>query len=829
MNTIILASIRQHRGRFIATGIAIVLAVAFVVTGFVVTSSYAASFANAFNADMTHADIRIGLDDGPSGSMEDEVAQTKAITQRLSQHQDVESVYSELSNFASFSANGSEDSATIFALPPEPLRWQELVSGSWPSQPGQAVISTNVAERHALSTGSRISLRPFGEETAKTTDLTIVGTYALQNGAPASEFYVSQETFDQLPGTPLVHGTLVKGVAGTSPDQLATTLTPTITEPGFVVKTKEAVANEQVEELSGSTITIQAIVLAFGAISIIVAGFVIANTFRLIVAQRTKELALMRCVGATKGQIRKLILGESAVIGLSFSVLGALIGIGVAYLIKMIAGAGELQISEFVVSPTMVIISLLLGTASTVLFAMGPARNALRVHPIAALRPQTQEEERRSSVVIGIIGTILAVIGTGAMVAFSFTELLPVAILAGMVSAIGVLMVSRLCLPPMIHGIGRLIAPLNATTELAVANTTRNRQRTAATGTALLIGAVLLTMLSTGITSTRESVLKTIDQKRPLDLVVQTREDVQLTPANIQAVGAVNRVEKTATMYSATAKYDFDQFVQLESKFYATDPAELNAVLHDPVPPLAPDTVYTNDAELNNLENNGQLVVTTERGEKTLTVREDPSIDPGILVVSYQTLQSFGSPLIPERILVRLPRGLSFQEIEEVQRDIGKVIPNARVYGGAMDRAMLNQVLDVILYVLLALLAVSVIIAIVGVGNTAALSILERRHESAMLRAVGITRSQLVNMITTEAVLAAVVSVVFGIVLGIGYAWSGVIAIDHAADKLGLALHIPWLSIMLIIVGTLLAGLLASYIPALRAAKRSIVTDLAST
>uniref|UniRef100_UPI00300C7087 ABC transporter permease n=1 Tax=Stomatohabitans albus TaxID=3110766 RepID=UPI00300C7087 len=350
----------------------------------------------------------------------------------------------------------------------------------------------------------------------------------------------------------------VKGVAGTSPDQLATTLTPTITEPGFVIKTKEAVANEQVEELSGSTITIQAIVLAFGAISIVVAGFVIANTFRLIVAQRTKELALMRCVGATKGQIRRLILGESAVIGFGFSVIGVVIGIGVAFLIKTIAGTGELQISEFVVSPLMVIICLLLGTISTVLFAMGPARNALRVHPIAALRPQTQEEERRSSLIIGIVGTFIAVIGTGAMVALSFTELLPGAILAGMVSALGVLMVCRLFLPPLIQSVGRLVAPLNATTELAVANAGRNKQRTAATGTALLIGAVLLTMLSTGITSARESVATTIDQKRPLDLVVETQQDTELTQANIQAVGAVNRVEKAATMYSATAKYDFD-------------------------------------------------------------------------------------------------------------------------------------------------------------------------------------------------------------------------------------------------------------------------------
>ena len=843
MTSIILASIRQHSRRFIATGIAIIIAVAFVVTGLVVTDSFSESVKNSFTAEFMHADLRISAtdDEGFGDNVDADGVPIDPTLQPLQEavsiaqeNPSVDSADLRIDSSIKLTSGESTSNLSYSVLVDEPLRWYTLGEGTWPTQPTDIVLDQSTAKQLNVGIGHTVTGDVSYADTSNPIELTVVGITKDTAGTSSfngSNVLGSVSVIDHIKGVKQAKFGLIKVKQGTQLTPLRTQLDQRFAPLKVKTETKEEVATESVEDLSGSSMVLQAFILTFGLLALVVAGFVIANTFQLIVAQRTKELALLRCVGTTRGQIRRMILGEAICVGLGFSLLGALAGIGTAYGLRALATAGDgvFDFGVIALNPLTILGSILLGTLTTVIFAYGPARNAFSVHPIAALRPLPAEVRAKRHLVSGIIGACLALIGTLGMVLLAFSGELLGAIACGFFSAIGVLLLTRMILPRLIYGVGKVIAPINATTELAAANTIRNPGRTAATGTALLIGTVLIAMLTTGIYSTRESVLNTIDEKRPIDLVAMSAVPEEVGGATIEQLAQVKHVEAVAPVVSTEVTVTKADGTALQAEAYGFDQHTFDQAVHSPVATPQQGTVLVHTKNEFGLQQGQTITVSGPTGKTTATVVVDDARAPGTIDMTKDDLAAIDRGAKVSIVFIKLTPELPANQVEKAIDDLSKVGDSIDVTGPAPERAFYTEILRTILIVVLALLGVSVVIAIVGLGNTTALSVLERRQESAMLRSVGLTRGELRAMITIEAVLAAVVTVVLGVLLGVGYAWAGVIALGNAASQIGMQLHIPWGQMGLLVAGAFVAGLLAAAVPAFGAAKRPIVADLAAT
>lgn len=836
MGEIMIASVRQYAGRLIATGIAIVLAVAFLVAGLTVTSSYANTLQDVITAYMVNTDVKVSLKDDAGEDSGNFDALINSARDTVTQLPGVAAAGPVRFTAVDYREHGAREYFQVYEALPEPVEYRELVDGSWPKTATEAVVSSRRAKDLNLALGTELRLSSSAGSDPVTKTFTIVGIMqpaTAGTGFLDADVLVTEEaigSFDSFVGGA---GVLVKAAPGTTPEALATAIRAALPADQYVVQTRDEVAATAIEDTTGSTLVLHAFIIGFGAIALLIAGFVIANTFRLLVTQRTKELALLRCVGTTTRQVRALVVGEAALVGLVFSCLGALVGVGLAYGLQAVLTSIEdsFAIAAISVSPIAVLVSITLGTLATMVFALGPARNAVKVHPLAALRPVEAAEAQRTSRKTVIVGGLITVTGTAIMLYFATTELFGMAVFGGMISAIGVMVLCKVVLPPLIGLVGQMIAPLGPTVALAGANATRNKQRTAATGTALLIGTALIAMLTTGTASVRESVLDTIDVRRPVDLLVQTTQEQGIAPGLVDRIASAPNVEATSVVTSGQITVTAAHGEALPVPVHGVDADTFQQTLHSPVtvPPAGPHEAVLNTENAGNLKDGDTVTLRGDKGEATFTVRTHEKANREGLDIAAASLDELVNSPQNELVLVKLPSGIGINEVEASTKAIQAIHDDLEVSGPAAERALYTSILNIILMVILGLLAISIIIAVVGVGNTAALSIWERRHESAMLRAIGVTRDQLVGLITTEAVLAAVVSVAVGIVLGVFYAKAGLTALASIADNVDFSLYIPWGQLALIVVGAFIAALAAAWLPAIGAARRPIVGELANT
>ena len=387
-------------------------------------------------------------------------------------------------------------------------------------------------------------------------------------------------------------------------------------------------------------------------------------------------------------------------------------------------------------------------------------------------------------------------------------------------------MLGAVVLPPLIHRVGMLISPLGPTTELAAANSMRNPLRTAATATSLLIGVTVLVLLVTGITSTRESITSEIDTQRPIDLVVRTTDS--FTPAEITGIKQTQGITATASLESApitAATSGGDKKLMAQGM----DQAQLDQVLHAPKQ-LAPEPGHmkANASDFPGMRSGDTVTVFGDTGSLPVTLDLSDKGENGAVALNQADLAKLSTKLHTNQMYMKVDSDLSAQQIQTIVSDLNSLNPLFQVGGWAQDRAEYTKILDTVLLVMISLLAVAIIIAIVGIGNTTALSIIERRRESAMLRAVGLERRQLVVMVMIEAALTAVVAAICGTILGVAFGWSGILSISASMAKLPLHLYVPWSQIGLIVVGAGVAGLVAAALPALGASRRRPIQDLAT-
>jgi len=598
---------------------------------------------------------------------------------------------------------------------------------------------------------------------------------------------------------------------------------------GVEVLTRDEAAARTVEQYGAGNLIVM-LVLGFAAVALLVAALVISNTFQVLVAQRTRMLALLRCVGARRRQLRASVLLEATVLGIVSGAAGVVVGLGLAQVTLSVLSRTQDGVPlPTLVQPTLgnVLVPVLVGAAVTVGAALVPARAATRVSPVAALRPAEAPTVRaRPGRVRLTFSLLLTVGGAAALVGgvvmarqgLGVDVMLPLAVgvLGGAASFVGLLVGAPLWIPGVVSALGRPVARISTSARLAAANTVRNPRRTSATSTALVIGVTLVVMMSTGAVSAQTSLAREMDERGPVDLVVVDTDREALAADLAGDVGAVDGVETVVASRTGTVEAVGGRTVEA----MVLDPADAH-VLRDAVAAAA---VADGRSVVPQWWSAGGSQVEAVLPGGTDAVRLDVlprGVDTALL--TSQAADALGLDDARSALLVRFdPDADATSTLQRVQDVVAS--DSLRVLSAAAQRQDDERIVDVVLAIVIGLLGVAVVIALIGVANTLSLSVLERRRESATLRAIGLSRRGLRWMLATEGMLIAGVAALIGTVLGLLYGWAGAATVFGTFGDLHLT--VPWVHVAAVLVVALLAGLAASALPARSAVRTPPVAAL---
>ncbi len=861
----------MHARRFVAVGLAVVLGVAFLSATLMVNATTNASLRESIGASYARADLVVtGLDGAPVPA--DAVAPLAGLD-------GVEAAYGQERTYAQLATGAQTSLAALTTTAPAALENSTVSSGSSPQAPEEVLLDAVSAERLGITPGDTVVLDgvPDAQGSPAAGPLRVTGLYAPSpdpslsgvvqvlaspevvrgsNGGTAS---VRNVQLALLPGA---DEQAVTAAALSVLDEAAAAATadegPAGSDPGtFTVRTALEQTTADVAQLSSGGDILTGILLAFAAVAVIVAALVISNTFSVLVAQRTRELALLRCIGAERRQVRTSVLVEAAVVGLVASVLGVLLAVGV--MAALVGLAGRTSFGSFAVlavPPSAVVIGIGVGVLMTVLAALVPARAATRVAPLAALRPAEPpaagSRSGRTRLALGLVALLLG----GALLAFgAVTVALVPALVGGALSFLGVILLAPFFVPASVAAIGRLARPLGVPGSLASVNAVRNPARTTASSAALMVGVTLVTMMMVGAQTARTSFDRELEANYAVDLQVTGPGSATATRAEAGRItvdartllavdGVLDAVEVTPVML--TSAEDGELLV------YSADPADVAGVLRaDGLElmdgeVLAPQSWEQDEVTLDGGNGPATLpvtstdaafflpLITTATAEQlggtppdALATLLGPSLDPASAppeALRDGTLAEY----IGATFWLRLVDGLDGTAAADLQSEIVTAtgVSEYNVSGAVIERLAYNQIIDVMLLIVTALLAVAVLIALIGVANTLSLSVLERRRENSLLRALGLTRGQLRGMLAVEAVLIAGVAALLGSGLGILYGWLGTQSALGGITAVAPAVPIGQIGAVLAVA--VAAGLLASVLPARRAARLSPVAGLAA-
>jgi len=847
-----IAQLRSHVARLVATCLAIIIAVGFVVATLVlnqtskttVLDSVGAQFRNT-DAVITRSEDVIPTHDGAADE-NPSLDSRKGLLEQIRSVPGVTTIAVDRSTYSQVRLPGRKGyrfaSITDVAAD-KTLQWQRMLAGRLPSAIGEVAIG----EHQGVKVGSTLTLlatppdqanadQANGDKQPESAQVTVkvVGIVDLKGAVGGSldqMFAVPAQT--AALGTVETDAIRVAGAPGTDAETLAPRIHDALTAAGqrnLLVRTGEQQAEEIANEYTGDAAGLALVLLVFATVAVLVCGLVIANTFSVLLAQRTRELALLRCVGATGKQLRRGVLIESLVIGTVASLLGVGAGIGLAATVSAISAQFEspIPLSGVAVPASAVAIGMAVGIVVTAVAAFAPARRATRVAPLAALRPMDPAPARsRAGLLRRAVGVLLlipsaAVLGYGAINGNLLT-----ALGGGVFSFLAVVLLAQWLVPPVVAITGRLFGPGGGVPgRLAASNSIRNPQRTAATATALIIGVTLTTTMVVGAASTRATSATMLDRAFPTDVSVSGQKlptQLERSLAEVPDVAAVAPL--TSADVTLAGKPDSG------NTLYGIDPARARTVVRSTVGAGVPEpgTVNVPDT-LTELWGTEGATARITAGKQSITLKVHVVSSDTPLAVTNTELARLAPKASVSVLWVRLVDGLdadrradAFDAITETSADLA---PNAYAQSSTEQRDSFDKLVNTLLLIVTGLLGVAVVIAVIGVGNTIALSVVERRQESGLLRALGLTRAQLRWMLLCEAVLIAGVASVLGLVLGAVYGALGTSA--ALGGEARLRIDIPWLQLLAILVVATAAGALASVLPSRRAARTSPVAAIAA-
>ncbi len=820
------SQISSKPSRIVATVVAIVIGVGFACAALVFTSTFQANLAARISAPYSGTDVVVTPQTDLSAD---------GLARKINAVPGVATAVPLYQTGVRYTAEGSHGYLSLTAVPAEKqLRWAGLVHGSWPTGAAQVVVAQDAATAANLPIGAHLRLTDAdgGELPVRVSGIADVSASPLSGGQPIA--FAPAATFEALHITwaPTI-GVLAD--PGIDPDQLRTAITRGLPDE-LIARTTAEQAQVDVAGLTGQTTALTTVLLGFAGIALLVAGIVIANTFTILLTQRRRQIALLRCVGATGVQVRREVIAEALVLGGFSSILGAAVGIGVGALAAAVTG---LDYGGLSVPVLPLLVTVLIGVGLTVGAALLPARRALRVPPLAALRPVTElsapTAARRGGRVRVIVGVALVLVGGLMVAAGVLGRSVLIAMPGGALSAIGVLLLTRSFLPPLLRLVGGIGRAAGVPGRLAAVNAVRNPGRAAATSAALVVGVGLIVMLQVAAASIGASIDKATADRYPVDVSIagtgsalpaEVVSGAHATPG-ISGVIDVPGAPATVTLADgATGPDDHATLVGVPANAATVVRGGLDALeAADPTVLVPAWWVGSGAVSL------GEVIsITVDGHTQRFTVAVGRLTEAGVagdaLVTTAAALHALTDHTSTVALWASLADGADAARVSSALNTLVAGDPNLYVTGSASDRASLQSVLNTVTTVATGLLAVAVVIAIVGIGNTIGLSVAERTRESALLRALGLRRGQLRLTLALEALLLALIGAAVGVVLGLIYGWAGAAATFREIGRT-LVLTVPWGVVALVLVVAVAAGVLASVLPARRAVRAAPVQALA--
>lgn len=855
MLKVTLRSLLARKVRLLLSGLAVVVGVASVSGSLVLADTLRATFLDLFSSITEGVSVNVRgaseLDsfDTPAAPVPEEILTDVAAVPGVAEAVGATSGYAAV-------VGSDGDVVSSGGAPTLGVDWSEsetmnpltVVEGRPPATPEEIAVDRLTAEDGELVVGEPVDIvLRSGVQTFQ-----LVGTVefgASGNLAGATLTVFEPATAQQLVGTPGAYESLlVAAEPGVSDEELATRVGEVLPQ-GFEAITREQLADEGAEQISEALGFFTIFLLVFAGIALFVGAFLINNTFAILVSQRTQELALMRTLGARRAQVIRAVLLEAVLVGVIASLLGFVVGIGFAYLIELaFSGLGiELPSIGLTVRPPTLFWSLAVGVVVTTVAALGPARRASRIAPMAALRmaaaPPRPAWGRRT-----LVGLVVATAGIGLMVFGLGGGPLALTGVGAVVGFIGLAVLSPLLVRPLGTVLGAPLAWLSVSGRLGRDNTLRNPARTATTAAALMIGLAFVTAAGIFGASARASVTESLESSLGADFVITpVGFGLGFSPALAEAieeqpdVGYASPVRTVRGLVEGSTEAADDPPEPASTFVAGVDPATIQAatglvVTEGSLADLQGDTVALteSDAEKWGVGVGDAIVISfTTADSATLPVAaifESNDLllgpeGPASYALALPTFDRFAPTALDSLVFVGVAEGGDPVAVRAGLDEVAASYPDVEV----QDRTELiesqRDQINLFINMLYLLLTVAVLVALLGIINTLALSILERTSEIGVLRAIGMARHQVRRMIMVESVILAVFGALLGLAAGTGI---GYVLIRSLADEGLETFAMPWGTLLAFLVIAIVLGVVAALLPAWHAARVRIVDAIAT-
>lgn len=843
-----LRNVLARKVRLLLSAIAIVLGVGFLSGSLVFTDTMAKSFDNIIGGSMADAQVRLtGLDPTSLSAAVniDQRTLPSSLVPTLAEAPGVAradgSVYGQgmfvvKANGKLLGGTGAPTMALNYNDAPnasgEPML--TIAEGRAPVRSGEVALDRRSAENAGYTIGDTVRMVTAGEQPR--VSATLVGHADFVGGGLAGATMVlfdtrtAQDLF--LGGKDAYTSIELTAEDGATQRQLVDAVRPLLPDHA------EAITGQQQSDEFKSIVDtvlgyLNTFLLVFAAIALVVGSFLIVNTFSILVAQRSRELAILRALGASRPQMTRSVLAEALAVGLLGATAGLGLGFGLAAGLRAVFASFGLDLSAtpLVFSARTVVISYAVGVAVTLFAAYLPARRAARVAPVEAMRDGVSQPERSvrrrliGGVIVASIGAVLltsGLMGDGGLGAAQvgmgmFAVLMSIAVLSPAVAI------------PLLAPLGALYARVFGTTgRLATQNSLRNPGRTAATASALMIGLALVTTISILASSVSASIDAGVDEQFTSDFLISNAIGQSFSPSIAEDVRKVDGVGVIAPSQLASLKIDGTQL-----NVDATDARALEQIFDIT---YVSGTAAAGDREIALTEDRASSLGVEVGDEVNLSFASGdiPSTVTGIYestyvvadaVIPFSTLAAAKVQRADTTIAVNAEPGVDkaalAKDLEAATADFPTVTVQNKDDFAAAQRDQVDQ----LLYLIYALLGLAIVIAALGIVNTLALSIVERTREIGVLRAVGLSRRQLRRMVRLEAIAISVLGAVLGIAAGLLFG----VVLQRIVEGQGITeLAVPWVSLAVFIAVATAVGVLAAVLPARRAANLNVLRAIST-
>ncbi|QEU93886.1 ABC transporter permease [Streptomyces kanamyceticus] len=821
-----LRNVLAHKARLLMTVLAVMLGVAFVSGTLVFTDTFGNAYKNKSAKSFDHVSVAIQQDGVPVDADKKPGRLTDGLLKKTTALPGAESAIGVVSGFTALADKdgklvGGEWGTTgtnFFPAKDGKDPRYDFTEGTGPKSAADIALDSRTAERTGYKVGDTVRFSTDGPvHTAK-----VSGIFDTDDGsvvAGGSLVVLENKTALKALGKNEYDEIDVKAAAGTSEAALKSSVEKILPKDTDAV-TGTKLSADQDAQIEQQTSSMSQVLLIFAGIALFVGIFIIANTFTMLVAQRTKELALMRAVGASRRQVTRSVLIEAFLVGLVAAVTGFALGLGVAVGLQalMNSGGASLPDGPLVIAPTTIVAALVIGVLVTMLAAWLPGRRAAKIPPVAAMNSVHATPTTRGLVVRNTIGSIIVALGT--VLLFNDDNY----VMAGGAATIlvGVIILTPLLSRPFIAASAPLLKPFGVTGKLSRLNSVRNPRRTASTAAALMIGLTLITAMTVVATSMGSAINKMAAGSMKADYSVSMANYQPLTPEVRQKIDKLPDVEATSPLRTAYGEAD-GSFTNVSG----VDPTTFDKLVgldltSGSVGALKGDTalIDTDTAKDKGLTTGDTFPLKFEDDKKTVELKVAGVYESNEMLNGLFTPTSVVDPHVTKvadkQVLVKMKDGASDKAEDSIVKVLGENPAITIQDKDAISNAVAGGI-NMVLNMLYGLLAMAILIAVLGVINTLAMSVFERKHEIGMLRAIGLDRAKVKQMVRLESIVISLFGAVLGIGLGLFMGWAVGGSITDAVSTY--SMEIPVGRIVIFLAVAAVVGVLAAVWPARSAAR----------